>query len=410
MSSQTIELQASERPFAGLSRRILNGEVFMLKNCLQEIGLFDLLEQASYTGISNCLGEDVANKVREVGVEKVHKVVPAVDIPDITDAVYEMMAPQSLDFLKRFISEVMGESNNFYFERKPNVRFHIPHDIAAEHMKDFKQFAKRRGDGKITPHNPHRDSWVDCPGNLINVWVAVGPIKTGNSLTIYPEAYRKDMKNDGPYLSAGENPGPANTFDMEAGDVLLFHGDQMHGSEINSTDCTRHVISFRITLEKPYYPHGHYHHYAYSKLAGGPLDLFAEVPQNLAWSFVDHRVKLIGKKLAALVGVGGKNGAGPVQQQSGQDDGAAAGGSLSIPLASLETGQIQVEIIAFSRYCPHQGADLSLGVVHDGEIMCPWHNLPIDPASGASPCHSLKKLKVYPCEVRDDQVYVAAGG
>jgi nitrite reductase/ring-hydroxylating ferredoxin subunit len=134
-------------------------------------------------------------------------------------------------------------------------------------------------------------------------------------------------------------------------------------------------------------------------------------------------VKLIGKKLAALVGVGGKNGAGPVQQQSGQDDSAAAGDSLSIPLASLETGQIQVvspricitrlksdEIIAFSRYCPHQGADLSLGVVHDGEIMCPWHNLPIDPASGASPCHSLKKLKVYPCEVRDDQVYVAAGG
>lgn len=421
MSSHTVELKAADRPFTGLSERIMNGEVFLLKNGLNEAGLFDMLENATYSGISNRLGEDVANRVRDAGLEKIHTVVTAGDIPDLTDAVYDIMTARSRDFLKRFIREFMGASSEFYFERKPNVRFHIPHDIAVAQMDGFKEFAKRRGDGKITPHNPHRDSWVDCPDNLINVWIAVGPIKTGNSLTIYPEVYGRDIGKAGPYISGDANPGPAETFDMEAGDVLLFHGDQVHGSEINSTDCTRHVISFRITLEKPHYPYGHYHHYAYSKLAGGMLDIFAEVPQNLAWSYVDYRFRLAGRKLRELVGKNSRKTATMQRVVADNVEGQALAEGFTIPLAKLQSGRIQAlsdkicitrledgEVRAFSRFCPHQGADLSLGVVRNGEVLCPWHNLPLDPGTGTSPCHSLKKLKTYRCEIREDQVVVSA--
>ena len=284
-------------------------------------------------------------------------------------------------------------------------------------MKHYKQFARRRGDGKITPHNPHRDSWVDCPANLINVWVAVGPVSTGNGLTIYPESYRSDIRHSGPYIRADQSPGPALTFDMAPGDVLLFHGDQVHGSEINTTDNTRHVISFRITFKKPLYTHGHYHHYAYSALAGGPLDLFAEIPQNLAWSYFDYRTRLVFRKLGELV-----SGSKPNEKQTIQRPPAGAGDdsdSLSLPLAGFEPGQIRAlsakvclarlengEFRAFSRFCPHLGSDLSLGVIRDGEVMCPWHNLPLDPSTGSSPCKSLKHLRLYSCEVKDDRVYV----
>jgi nitrite reductase/ring-hydroxylating ferredoxin subunit len=415
----TVELDAAGRPFTGLPDKLLDGEIILMRNGLRQDGLFELLEAASYGGISKRLGEEVAARVREVGLEKIHTVVDAADIPGVADAVYDIISQNSLEFLKTFIRQTFGETRNFYFERKPNVRFHIPYDIAANQLKNYKQFAKRRGDGKITPHNPHRDSWVDCPANLINVWVAVGPVSTGNGLTIYPESYRSDIKHTGPYISADQKPGRALTFDMAAGDVLLFHGDQVHGSEINTTNNTRHVISFRITFKKPLYTHGHYHHYAYSALAGGPLDLFAEVPQNLAWSYIDYRTRLVFRKLGELVGGSKPNGKPARPRPDG--DAVADGDNLSLPLAGIETGQIKAlsakvclarmengEFRAFSRFCPHQGSDLSLGVIDKGEIMCPWHNLPLDPATGGSPCESLKKLQLYPCEVRDDRVYVNA--
>ncbi len=56
-------------------------------------------------------------------------------------------------------------------------------------------------------------------------------MKTGNSLTIYPETYEAALRHEGSYISSDEKPGATVTFEMEPGDVLLFHGDQVHGSE-----------------------------------------------------------------------------------------------------------------------------------------------------------------------------------
>jgi len=47
-----------------------------------------------------------------------------------------------------------------------------------------------------------------------------------------------------------------------------------------------------------------------------------------------------------------------------------------------------------SRYCPHEGADLSFGYVQDGKLHCPWHNLCFDVRTGHQPCRSLKDLRV----------------
>lgn len=419
MSSETIELKLQDLPLLDLPERILNGEVFMLKHCLHDAGLFALLEQASFDGLQKSMGDETANLTRQIGFDKIHTVVSAADIPKITDTVYDEITARTLDFLKPFVSNVLGLSGHFFFERKPNVRFHIPHDVVANEMKNFKEFTKRHGDGKITPHKTHRDSWVDCPNNLINVWIAVGPVKTGNSLTIYPKAYGDKIKNSGPYISPDENPGPAMTFDMDPGDVLLFHGDHLHGSEINSTDCTRHVISFRITLDKPKYIHGHYHHYAHTALANGPFNLLAEVPQNLAWSYVDYRVKLVARKLGELSGLQ-RNNKSRTKPAAVTATGETVSDDISIPLDSLKTGSIKAvtpgicvarmgsgDIVAFSRYCPHEGADLSLGAIREHEVMCPWHNLPLDPVTGKSPCQSLKNIRTYPCEVRGNQVCIS---
>ncbi len=131
----------------------------------RELGIFETLVQASYKGITEQLGKDNADQIMSLGFNQIHKVVTADEIPQVTDAVYNAIELEAFKFLKKFIQSVIGETGKFYFERKANVRFHIPHDTAAPFLKDYREFSKRRGDGKITPHRAHRNSWVDCPAN-----------------------------------------------------------------------------------------------------------------------------------------------------------------------------------------------------------------------------------------------------
>ena len=60
------------------------------------------------------------------------------------------------------------------------------------------------------------------------------------------------------------------------------------------------------------------------------------------------------------------------------------------------------EFVTFDRRCPHQGADLAMGYLADGRIVCPWHNLHFDPATGQSPCQSLRPLSVKTDSLRAD--------
>lgn len=412
VSLEPIELPIEQHPYKGLSERILNGEFFMLREGLQKFGLYEELKQASFQGICDNIGKQRADEVMSLGVEQIHKVVTPDEIPNLTHAVYSSVEKITLDFLKKFTTQMFGDIESFYFERKANVRFHIPFDDSAAFQSKYRKFSKRSGDGKITPHRAHRDTWVDCPSNVINIWVAVGKVSKGNGLTIYPEVYSRDVKHEGAYISADENPGPAATFDMQPGDILMFHSDHVHGSEINMTGDTRHVISFRISLEKPDYKLGHYHHYAWSGLAGGPLDFLAGVPQNLAWSYVRYKFVQFGQLLRLLSGRGKEKPVAkvslsrpePNKQLSVSDlkQGDIIPWSKSICVTRLENGDVK----AFGRYCPHEGADLACGVMLDDQVKCPFHNLDIDPVTGKSPCASLKHLKTYPVEIVDDKIIV----
>ncbi len=422
MSPQIVELQANDRPFADLPERIQKGEIFVIRNCLQEIDQFDELVGMTYAGISDLFGSTTSQHIRDVGIEKIHKVLAAADIPKLTEVIYEIAARRCFNFLKILVDEVMMQSNRFYFERKANIRFHLPYDCISEQANLYESYVKRFGPGKITPHSPHRDSWVNHPSNAINVWIAAGEVKSGNSLIIFPEAYRRNLRRTGMYLSKEENPGAGVIFNMNPGDVLLFNGDHLHSSEINSTDCTRHVISFRLAFEKPNYQYGHFHRYAHSALAGGSLDKFAGVPQNIALSYIrfhtvypiKRHVKRIIKKLVALAGFEIRRRARPDTYAINNPDDSASNNMTRIEGHDVLRGEIKPvsravcvartennQVRTFSRYCPHNGADLSLGTIRNGKIVCPWHNLPIDLETGSSPCQSLKKLKIISGTIND---------
>ena len=62
-------------------------------------------------------------------------------------------------------------------------------------------------------------------------------------------------------------------------------------------------------------------------------------------------------------------------------------------------------IHAIEDLCPHLGFPLSEGIIQDGEIICGWHGWRICLDDGS--CRrERQRAKVFPCELRGDEVFV----
>jgi nitrite reductase/ring-hydroxylating ferredoxin subunit len=416
MQAAPVEI-SGDLPQQDLAARILSGEVVIVRDCLGSAGLMEEVRAASLEGIGRAVGSEVANQLAQDGFETIHDRVGADQIPAITDSVYAIATQKASSWLARLVPAVFGPRNGFYFEREPNVRFLIPHARTQEHRAAYREFAKSHGEGKITAHGPHRDSWFDCPDNVINIWIAVGPVRPGNGLSVFTECYRADIGHtESGDLAPGVNPGTPFNFDLAPGDAILFHGDQLHASELNRIDETRHALSFRVTTDKPNFPNGHYHHYVYAPLAEGPAARFAELPANLAWSWVTTRVGWIRRELRALFGLSDPSRARSIAAgaESSREDEASAEG---VDVSDLEVGDLRPlsasvcvarvdrnRVVAFARKCPHEGADLAQGRFDEGALVCPWHNLRFDLSDGKAGCAGLQDLRLYPLSESDGRV------
>lgn len=400
-----------------LVENILAGQVVHLRRGLQQVGLFDKLVEASLDGIKKGAGQEAADRTARDGFDRVHEWADPPGLPALTDAVYAEFNKMSADFIDTLVTSVFPDAESYYFETSPNVRFHVPFDLVAPHQKAFGEFARYRGEGKISAHGPHRDSWVDCPENCVNLWIAVGPVRHGNGLSIFLDDYKRQFPFESGYLVNGYALHEPANFDMEPGDVLMFHGGHVHGSELNRIDATRYVVSCRITFGKPRFPFGHYHHYRHGGWAKGPLANFAELPANFQASFLANPFRLIKDKLTGTPPMTGKDGAQVDPPDNSTIDDADEFESVSLddlPVGAIRPVSKTVcvarldenRIVAVGRRCPHMGGDLAGGWVADGSIVCPHHNLTFNPDTGASPCKALRSLRQYSCEIEDGRISV----
>ena len=399
----------------GLADRIVNGEVFVFREALQAFDCYEMLKAASLRGIAKCAGQDVADRAAKEGFHRIHEWVSAGEIPKLTDTVYDEVQPLADEFLRRFMTGAFPGVDSFYYEPQPNVRFHIPYDLAAAHRKEYDKFAQTHGQGKIVAHGPHRDSWLDCASNGLNLWFAMGRVRSGNGLTIYSEdnegTFKFKRSGD---IQDGEKLHKATTFDLEPGDVIMFHTDTLHGSELNRIDETRFVISCRLSVEKPEFPKLHYHPYVYSGWTNSPLlKPLAEVPSLAQFSYPKSLVIRTRNKFLPSMQ--------PPESTPNKlpTVGKKSGEKFEIPLADLAVGEIKAlsgaycvarlaedRVVALSRRCPHAFGDLVNGWIDGGNVVCSWHNLPFNAETGASPCKSLPKLKKIGCEIVGDKIIV----
>ena len=396
----------------GIQGRILNGEVVVMREALQTFDCMTMLKNAACIGIEKSQGKAAAERTRHEGFHRIHEWVAAKDIPAMTDAVYDEVRPLAAEFLRQFVPGMFPGINSYYYEQTPNVRFHIPYDIAAAHKKEFNKFGKHYGQGKITAHGPHRDSWLDCPSNGINMWFAIGRIRPGNGLTVFTEDYASQASHQSSgNISDGEQLHKAQSFDLHPGDVVLFHTDHVHGSELNRLNETRFAISFRMSFDKPQFQNLHYHPYVYSDWENKAV--LAQLPALAQPSYARSLVKRTVKKLFPALErkqplpkdaeiIGQKSGDTIRVSLTDVPVGAVRGVSKALCVARLN----ETEVVAMTRRCPHQGGDLVNGWIDGENVVCPWHNLPFCAKEGQSDCSSLPKLKKVRTEIKDTEIVV----
>ncbi|MFD1156376.1 Rieske (2Fe-2S) protein [Roseovarius aestuarii] len=415
MAATYVDISKDARIPSDIAQRTQNGEVFVIRACLQRLGLFEEIEASTIDAITHVTGQETARKLADEGIQFIHKHASLAQIAKITDRAYEIGQGNANKWISQVARNLLGIQNSYYYERTPNIRFHVPYDILAADQETLRKFSGARGGGKLSAHPNHRDSWVGCPDNLINIWAAVAPIKEGNGLIVFPEAFDQDIKHEGASIAHDENPGEPLIPELQAGDAIVFQGDHLHSSVLNRIDETRHAISFRVVTEKPNFSNGHYHHYVHSALASGPFKMFARLPADLAWSYVGTRFGWIGERLGRRARVAAKK-----QSNVSAKVNKLRAGKRSFRLSDLAEDSLyaitddvcvarigQSKVIAFDRKCPHGGSDLSLGTVTNGEVTCPWHNLRFEPKSGASACKSLSNLQMYDVIINGDQVTVS---
>lgn len=64
-------------------------------------------------------------------------------------------------------------------------------------------------------------------------------------------------------------------------------------------------------------------------------------------------------------------------------------------------------VYAFSATCPHTSAPLCEGWLDaQKRIVCPLHKYRFDPANGRNTSGEGYKLKTYPVEIRDNEIYI----
>lgn len=65
------------------------------------------------------------------------------------------------------------------------------------------------------------------------------------------------------------------------------------------------------------------------------------------------------------------------------------------------------KVYAFAATCPHAGAPLCSGWLDaQGRIVCPLHKYRFDPANGRNTSGEGYKLRTYPVEIRDGNIYI----
>ncbi len=237
----------SNIPDSKTLEKVYQGEVFQVSGFLQKLGYFDQIKKIIYSSVSKVAGVEAAARLREVGLEKMHLCLTPQQIFDANVDSAERLKKVSAKLAYVFGRHLMEFKEHFFIDDLPIIRFYVPHDVYSISKEIFNQ---RLGFLKI--QGPHQDNWFGHSTGGINLWMAISDVDKGNGLLIYQDRWSENIEHDGSLrMPKSTRLGRPTNFQLSPGDLLCFHGEHLHSSEINITNRTRVVLTTRLCREKP---------------------------------------------------------------------------------------------------------------------------------------------------------------
>jgi hypothetical protein len=140
--------QAETIPHQNLKERLMSGEVIVVSECLQAIGYFERLQEVTLEGIRQAVGEEKAKQVKDKGFEAFHEIITLEELTLVSDRTYETVHAIASELSRLLVKEIFQQDKPFYYEKYPNVRFHIPYDVVVQKKTNL---ANSIGMGKSHP-------------------------------------------------------------------------------------------------------------------------------------------------------------------------------------------------------------------------------------------------------------------
>ena len=319
------------------------GDVIIIKNTLKALGL----EEA----VNKFFTEQYEIPLKDLA--SIHEKKSVADILSTTKKIKQH--PFLLRLESTLIQHVLSGQPEIYLELMPNLRPHIPFQLALTHEEEIENVIGR---GKMNPHGPHKDSWRFHPKNTLNVWLALTEVTSENGMIVLPDSldyYPRFLRNE---IVPGCATYPDRHYitELEPGDTLLFSAELLHGSILNQTDSTRFAFSMRCSTQIPNF----HKDFMYNYVQVQPS--FSNLTRQKIFGSADFSPESVQTESPSL---------GPEA-----DNLSIIEKTADYLIIITEQGPRK-----FPRRCPHKGIDLANASLRGGKLICPQHQMKVCPLS-----------------------------
>ncbi|MGH8899331.1 MAG: phytanoyl-CoA dioxygenase family protein [Egibacteraceae bacterium] len=277
-------------------REVLSGRISVARQALQQCGMLESIRQITFSAVADTTSSRIAQDLECLGLEQLHNLVTAPQASTIRTKLETDLKSITTKMTLAFCELLPRQGQPIYLGKHFGVRIMLPEGIVAVHRAALEDKI-----GFMLPHDLHMDSWYNTGVNSINLWMAIGRVRRGNGLLIYPGLYRQKIQRQGSSIDPDTPVGKPVNFEMEPGDVLVFAGDHLHASEPNTTNETRYVLTKRISLGAPRYSlHGNsWVPYYDTRLLGTALEPLASLRARFSLSYARHVLRTAGRVLTS---------------------------------------------------------------------------------------------------------------
>ena len=369
----------------GVEQRLLRGEVLLVRGGAGA-GLSELLT-AVWSAIEAEIGPQRTADLRARGLGSLHEAITIDELDRIHTELTNRLQPLCLGFTEAFTRRLFNR-RRFWVNLNAVMRFYLPNAVM---QKSYGQLKKKHG--KLVQHGPHYDYWQGVALNALNIWIALDDVEAGNGMAIWTREWGSVLPRGLAHVRNDQRLHAPLEIVCQAGDIVLFHSQHLHGGILNRTGKTRSVLTTRVVLEPPRHPRlgttlTYYPAWLIRRGVRGatravmlldrvrPANLLRAYEQKVGKGAPGHEER----RVEWLDGLLGKHWFAAVESRG--IDSVPPNPGIEIVDDRFIKVTVDGEAFVVSRLCPHQGGDLACGHVRDGLIYCPLHNQPFDPRTG----------------------------